>query len=35
MRQLAEKKFLESMNQWLDEPLEDCLALARNGGSLA
>ncbi|MEY2540237.1 MAG: hypothetical protein QOG67_3977 [Verrucomicrobiota bacterium] len=31
MRQLAEKKFMESMNQWLDEPLEDCLALARNG----
>ena len=31
MRKLAEKKFLESMNQWLEEPLEDCLALARDG----
>src|SRR6266480_89113 len=31
MRKLAEKKFLESMNQWLEEPLEDCLAAARNG----
>jgi phytoene dehydrogenase-like protein len=31
MRKLAEKKFLESMNQWLEEPLEDCLAVARNG----
>jgi phytoene dehydrogenase-like protein len=27
----AEKKFLESMNQWLEEPLEDCLAVARDG----
>jgi phytoene dehydrogenase-like protein len=27
----AEKKFLESMSQWLEEPLEDCLAVARNG----
>src|SRR6266487_3557967 len=27
----AEKKFLASMNQWLDEPLEDCLAVARDG----
>src|ERR1700737_985637 len=26
MRKRAEKKFLESMNQWLEEPLEDCLA---------
>src|ERR1700731_63653 len=26
MRKLAEKKFLQSMNQWLEEPLEDCLA---------
>jgi phytoene dehydrogenase-like protein len=31
MRKLAEKKFLQSMNQWLEEPLEDCLAVARNG----
>src|SRR5205085_11825629 len=31
MRQRAEKKFLESMNQWLQEPLEDCLAVARDG----
>jgi phytoene dehydrogenase-like protein len=30
-RKRAEKKFLESMNQWLDEPLEDCLAVARDG----
>ena len=32
MRQRAEKKFLASMNQWLEEPLEDCLAVARDGG---
>ena len=31
MRKQAEKKFLASMNQWLDEPLEDCLAAARDG----
>jgi phytoene dehydrogenase-like protein len=31
-RQEAEKKFLTSMNQWLEEPLEDCLAVARDGG---
>ncbi len=31
MRKLAEKKFIESINQWLDEPLEDCLAVARDG----
>jgi phytoene dehydrogenase-like protein len=31
MRTRAEKKFLESMDQWLEEPLEDCLAVARNG----
>ena len=31
MREMAEKKFMESMNQWLAEPLEDCLAVARNG----
>jgi phytoene dehydrogenase-like protein len=31
MRDRAEKKFLASMNQWLEEPLEDCLAVARDG----
>jgi phytoene dehydrogenase-like protein len=31
MRRLAEKKFIESVNQWLEEPLEKCLAVARNG----
>src|SRR2546423_6404842 len=31
MRKQAEKKFLESMNQWLEEPLEDCFAVARDG----
>jgi phytoene dehydrogenase-like protein len=31
VRKLAERKFLDSMNQWLEEPLEDCLAVARNG----
>jgi phytoene dehydrogenase-like protein len=31
MRKQAEKKFLASMNQWLGEPLEDCLAVARDG----
>jgi phytoene dehydrogenase-like protein len=31
MRRRAEEKFLESMNQWLEEPLEDCLAVARDG----
>ena len=31
MRELAEKKFIEGMNQWLEEPLEDCLAVARDG----
>src|SRR4051812_8399305 len=30
-RREAERGFLESMNQWLDEPLEDCLALAADG----
>jgi phytoene dehydrogenase-like protein len=33
VRQNAEKKFLASMNQWLEEPLEECLAVAR-GNSL-
>ena len=31
IRPQAEKRFLESMNQWLEEPLEDCLAIARDG----
>ena len=31
IRRDAERKFLESMNQWLEEPLEDCLAVARDG----
>jgi len=31
MRKRAEEKFLESMNQWLEEPLEDCLAVGRDG----
>src|SRR5437868_8527321 len=30
-RAQAEKKFLASMNQWLEESLEDCLAVARDG----
>ncbi|MFL6590702.1 MAG: phytoene desaturase family protein, partial [Chthoniobacterales bacterium] len=31
MRERAEEKFLESLNQWLEEPLENCLATARDG----
>ncbi len=31
MRKLAETKFIESMNQWLEEPLEDFLAVAGDG----
>src|SRR5438270_1951451 len=31
IRKQAERKFLSSMNQWLEEPLEDCLAVARDG----
>ena len=31
MRQQAERKFLASINQWLEEPLEDCLAVAHDG----
>jgi phytoene dehydrogenase-like protein len=31
VRKQAERKFLASMNQWLEEPLEDCLAVARDG----
>ncbi|MGI8436563.1 MAG: phytoene desaturase family protein [Chthoniobacterales bacterium] len=31
MRAEAEKRFVASMDQWLDEPLADCLAVARDG----
>jgi phytoene dehydrogenase-like protein len=31
LREQAEKKFVESINQWLEEPFEDCLAKARDG----
>ena len=31
MRKRAEQKFLDSIDQWLDEPLKDCLAIARDG----
>jgi phytoene dehydrogenase-like protein len=31
MRKEAENKFLQSISQWLEEPLQDCLAVARNG----
>src|SRR5207237_1478848 len=31
MRKHAEKRSIESINQWLDEPLEDCLAVAHDG----
>lgn len=31
MRERAERKFVEGMNAWLAEPLEDCLAVARDG----
>jgi phytoene dehydrogenase-like protein len=31
MRDRAEKRFLASMNQWLEERLEDCFAVARDG----
>jgi phytoene dehydrogenase-like protein len=30
-RQQAEQRFLASMNQWLEEPLEDSIAVARDG----
>jgi phytoene dehydrogenase-like protein len=30
-RNKAETKFLASMNQWLEEPLEGCLAVSRDG----
>jgi phytoene dehydrogenase-like protein len=31
MRRLAERKFLDSINQWLEDPIENCLAVAGNG----
>lgn len=31
MRQRAQQKFVEGMNGWLEEPLEDCLAVSRDG----
>ena len=31
MRRDAERKFIASINQWLEEPIEDCLAVTRNG----
>jgi len=31
MRKMAEEKFLDSINQWLEEPLQDCLAKSRKG----
>jgi phytoene dehydrogenase-like protein len=31
MRERAELKFVESIDQWLDEPLRNCLAVARDG----
>src|SRR5215831_1962245 len=31
MRQEAEKKYLASINQWLEEPIENCMARARDG----
>jgi Phytoene dehydrogenase and related proteins len=31
VREKAHKKFVASMDQWLEEPLEDCLAIANDG----
>jgi phytoene dehydrogenase-like protein len=31
MRRQAEQRFVKGLNSWLAEPLEDCLALARDG----
>ena len=31
MRKNAERRFLDGINKWLAEPLEDCLAVARDG----
>jgi phytoene dehydrogenase-like protein len=32
VRREAERKFIASINQWLEEPIEDCLAVAHDGG---
>jgi phytoene dehydrogenase-like protein len=31
MRTRAQEKFVDGLNHWLEEPLEDCLAVARDG----
>ena len=31
MRREAEKRYLASINQWLEEPIESCLAVSRDG----
>jgi len=31
MRKMAEQRFLQSINQWLEEPLEKCLAVSKGG----
>ena len=31
MRQRAQQKFVAGLSSWLEEPLEDCLAVARDG----
>jgi phytoene dehydrogenase-like protein len=31
MKKLAEQKFLTSLNQWFEEPLEECLAVSKKG----
>jgi phytoene dehydrogenase-like protein len=31
MREITKRKCLDGINQWLAEPIEDCLALAQNG----
>jgi len=31
MRRQAEKRYLASINQWLEEPIESCLAVSRGG----
>ena len=30
-RDRAQQQFLDGVNQWLEEPIEDCLAVARDG----
>ena len=31
MRRQVQQRFIEGLNSWLEEPLEDCLAIARDG----